>query len=240
MRTHFYKRGDGQALNKTCARCRNNAVTAVAERRAKAEAEGCVTICATFVADFVSANVGKRWCAAGAHETTIEACTNADGVLLASCQVHLARRRERNAQLREAAAALNAAADDLAEQAVGNDPVPERHDEDGEHSFEDEDEFDRFFGSGEELMEVDLPEDSALDAREAELMRNFERALDNIAFESCDSCMEEGFDLKIIEGKCSSCRNDKSDSPVKKWSIENESQPGICRRDFLPMATPPY
>ncbi|KAF6749533.1 hypothetical protein DFP72DRAFT_743886, partial [Ephemerocybe angulata] len=91
---------------------------------------------------------------------------------------------------------------------------------------EPDDEFDEIFGTGAEFANVHLPSDSVLDAREAGLMANFEEALGNIKLECCAACHEEGFEMKLIEGQCSSCRNDKCD-PVKKWSTQNSTQPAL-------------
>lgn len=147
-----------------------------------------------------------RWCSTGAHQTTVADCTNERGLLQASCQECLARRRQRHAEVAAAAAAVNAAADAAAEQAVANDADANP----ALHGL-DEDEFDLIFGDGAEYMNIQLPDDSVLNAREAGLMANFEEALNNIKLESCDTCYEESFDMKLVERQCASCRNDKCD-----------------------------
>jgi hypothetical protein len=87
------------------------------------------------------------------------------------------------------------------------------------------DEFDNVFGDGTNLMNVDLPDDSALSRHEAALLENPNKQLDEIELKTCDDCLEEGFDLSVEDGRCSSCRNDTGD-PVRKWSAANEVHPG--------------
>lgn len=70
------------------------------------------------------------------------------------------------------------------------------------------DEFDKAFGDGADLMNVDLPDDSALSQREA-----------------ANDCLEDGFDLNLADGRCSRCHGDKGD-PVRKWSAANKVHPG--------------
>jgi hypothetical protein len=87
------------------------------------------------------------------------------------------------------------------------------------------DDFDNVFGDGTDLMNVDLPDDSALSQHEATLLENLNKKLDEIEFKTCDNCLEEGFDLKIEDGRCSRCRDDTGD-PVQKWSAANKVHPG--------------
>ena len=75
-------------------------------------------------------------------------------------------------------------------------------------------------------MDVDIPSDGALSVREAASLETLNRKFDAIKYESCDSCWEDGFDLHVIDGCCTSCRRGKAD-PVKKWSEENKVHPGM-------------
>jgi hypothetical protein len=94
------------------------------------------------------------------------------------------------------------------------------------------DEFDNAFGDGTDLMNVDLPDDSALSRHEAALLENLNKKLDEVEFKTCDDCLEEGFDLSVEDGRCSSCRNDTGD-PVRKWSAANKVHPGTPFTDPL-------
>jgi hypothetical protein len=87
------------------------------------------------------------------------------------------------------------------------------------------DEFDKAFGDGADLMNVDLPDDSALSQREAALLKNLNKKLDEIKYETCNDCLEDGFDLNLADGRCSRCHGDKGD-PVRKWSAANKVHPG--------------
>lgn len=87
------------------------------------------------------------------------------------------------------------------------------------------DEFDATFGDGADLMDVDLPADSAVSAREATLLQNLNEKLGAIKFDSCDSCWEEGFDLDAKDGMCGTCHCD-NDPVLKKWSEANAVHPG--------------
>ncbi|KDQ23954.1 hypothetical protein PLEOSDRAFT_1016390, partial [Pleurotus ostreatus PC15] len=87
-----------------------------------------------------------------------------------------------------------------------------------------DDEFDAVFGDGRDLMDIDQPSDSALDACEAQLLQSLSEKLAAIRYDGCDSCWEEGFDLHVVDGECSSCHRDKGD-PVKKWSAANYTHP---------------
>jgi len=77
----------------------------------------------------------------------------------------------------------------------------------------DVDAFDHIFGDGADLMNVDLPTNFAVSAREEAQSKNLNEKLDAIEFETRDSCWEEGFDLDVKDGICGACRHDKD--PVK-------------------------
>ena len=89
----------------------------------------------------------------------------------------------------------------------------------------DVDEFDTIYGDGANLMDIDLPNNSTLSHHEATLLANVNQKLDEIKFEACNYCLEEGFDIKVADEMCLSCPSDKGD-PVQKWSRENNIQPG--------------
>lgn len=156
--------------------------------------------------------LGERWCVIGQHRVTLDACLSAEGILRANYQDCLTRRHLQAQQRRDADAeggiddgVLDAEEDDGIETAAG-------------------DEFDDVFGDGSDLMDIDLPTDSALDAREAKLLQDLNEKLAAVQYEACNNCWEEGFDLHVVDGSCSSCRNDKGE-PVKKWSAANRVHP---------------
>jgi hypothetical protein len=93
-------------------------------------------------------------------------------------------------------------------------------------SVEPPDEFDVVFGDGNDLMNIDLPSDSALSDKEATLMATLNEKLAAIKYESCDYCLEDAFGLNVVDGMCASCRQDTG-GPVRKWSAENGVHPGI-------------
>ena len=150
----------------------------------------------------------------GGHQVSAEDCISDDGILRAACRACLTRRREQRAALSAPVTQdLEAEAEAAALQG------------DAEGVEVDVDEFDAVYGDGADLMDIDLPNDSALSHREATLLANLNRKLDEIKFEACNYCLEEGFDLKVADEMCLSCRSDKGD-PVRKWSRENNIQPG--------------
>jgi hypothetical protein len=79
----------------------------------------------------------------------------------------------------------------------------------------------------EDMMDVDLPDDAALSGRELALLQNLNQKIEGIQFESCNVCLEDGFNLSLSEGCCSRCRRDSAD-PVLKWSAANKVHPGEC------------
>jgi len=124
-----------------------------------------------------------------------------DGTLRATCRACLTRQRERRAAL--------SAAVDIARQVEQEFEAAALQDGDAEGvEVPDVDEFDEAFGDGADLMNVDLPDDSALSQREA-----------------ANDCLEDGFDLNLADGRCSRCRDDKGD-PVGRWSAANKVHPG--------------
>ncbi|KAJ7614776.1 hypothetical protein FB45DRAFT_717826, partial [Roridomyces roridus] len=88
-----------------------------------------------------------------------------------------------------------------------------------------EDEYDAFFGSGSELMDVDLPEDSAVNSREAAAIRALNEKLAELTIGHCSGCREEGFDVKMkTPTLCTRCSADTTND-VRKWSDENNTNP---------------
>jgi hypothetical protein len=163
-----------------------------------------------------------RWCAPGSHQVRIEECQDSEGTIRAACGACRARLRGRAAavaQERLEVAALRNNYDD----AAGDD------DADGV-AVVAVDEFDAEFGDGNDLMIIDLPDDSAVSTREKALLKKLDEKLLEIKFETCDYCLEEGFAMAVDNGMCAACKQDKGD-PVRKWSAENGVHPGI----YLPL-----
>jgi hypothetical protein len=150
----------------------------------------------------------------------VEDCQGENGEFQANCHACL----DRNAQLREQAAAATVEEQqfglaDTFEAALGDDAA-----EGVDATLANE--FDAVFGDGNDLMDIDLPADSAMSAQEAALLESLNDKLDAIKFEACDLCWEEGFDLDAKDRICGTCRRDKD--PVKKWSEANAVHPGTC------------
>ena len=76
-------------------------------------------------------------------------------------------------------------------------------------------------------IDVDLPDDAFLSERESNLLLNLNRKIDSVTYESCDICVEDGFNLSVVGGQCSRCRSDRGE-PVRKWSAENNVHPGMA------------
>ena len=112
-----------------------------------------------------------------------------NGTLRANCRACLTRQRdERRAALETAATAAARDHELGAERTL--------HDGDAEGVEATEvDEFDNMFGDGTDLMNIDLPDDSALSQHEATLLENLNKKLDKIEFKTCDDCLKEGFNL---------------------------------------------
>ena len=167
---------------------------------------------------------GMRYCVGGKHQVCVEDCRAENGELRANCRTCLNRRT----QLRQQAAAaavdeLLFAVDDPFQAAAGDDRA------EGVEAppLQVVDEFDAVFGDGADLMDIDLPSDSAVSAREAALLKKLNEKIDAIKLETCDICWEEGFDLNTKDGVCGACRRDTGD-PVKKWSSANKVHPCAC------------
>lgn len=112
------------------------------------------------------------------------------------------RRDERHAALEAAASAAVLRDHELrAEQTLHNGDI------EGVEATEI-DEFDNAFGDGTNLMNVNLPDNSALSQHKAVLLENLNKKLDEVEFKTCNNCLGEGFDLSVEDGRCSSCHND--------------------------------
>jgi hypothetical protein len=145
----------------------------------------------------------------GSHDqVSVEDCTSDDGSLRATCRAYLRRKHERRLALSAAVEAAQQVEQEFeAARLQGGDAEGDE--------VPDFDEFDEAFGDGADLMDVNLPDDSALSQREATLLENLNKKLDEIEFGTCDDCLEDGFDLNLVDGRCSRCRSDKGD-PVRK------------------------
>lgn len=194
-----FKKGQTDELYKTCTTCRTKSLEQTARKRAEAQ------------------DAGERWCTPGGHRVSITACTAEDGTIRAACRDCLAEQRARYA------AAVAAAQDEQHAQDETENSLGDDHAEGFEAAAMDE--YDEIFGDGQDLMDVDLPEDSALTDREAKLLQTMNEKLDALRIETCTTCMEEGFNMNLQVGICSRCRNDKGE-PVRKWSNENNANPG--------------
>ena len=161
---------------------------------------------------------GQRWCASGRHQVTVEECRADNGEIRATCLACLSN-RARVCEQAALAQAQRLALEDGYEAAAGDDNA------EGIEVIE-VDEFDAIFGDGHDLMDVDLPDDSAASAREKALLKKLDEKLADIKFETCDYCLEEYFNMQINNGMCAACKQDNGD-PVRKWSAENGVHPGI-------------
>ncbi|KAI0266026.1 hypothetical protein BGY98DRAFT_890421, partial [Russula aff. rugulosa BPL654] len=77
-------------------------------------------------------------------------------------------------------------------------------------------------------MNVDLPLDTAVSAREKNLLGDMRRTLANVNMQQCDTCHERAFDLAIRResNECSRCHADKHENG-KQWSDANNVNPSV-------------
>lgn len=202
-RRHFEKPG-GRGLFVTCNTCREKDVERVQRRRANATAQG------------------LHFCTVGSHRVEVEACTS-EGRLYASCNDCRARKRA------EYAATVQAAADaqniDDGEGALGDDAA------DGVQVVPPGDEYDAFFGDGSD-MDIDLPDDAAINSKEAKAIKTVNEKLAELCVGHCSGCREEGFDVKLkTPDLCTRCSADTSDT--KLWSDENNTNPSALIYSLL-------
>lgn len=155
----------------------------------------------------------------GSHQVTVNDCQADDGQIRATCRACLSDRARRREEAAAAAQEQHSALEGDYETAAGDDDT-----EGIEGAAIDE--FDAEFGDGNDLMDIDLPDDSAVSAREKALLKKLDKKFLEIKFETCDYCLEEGFDMQVDNGMCAACKRDKED-PVRKWSAENGVHPGI-------------
>ncbi|KAJ7223411.1 hypothetical protein GGX14DRAFT_387730 [Mycena pura] len=203
-RKHFEKH-QGQpdrGLYRTCDSCRSAQTRRAHQRRSAAEA------------------AGQRYCTVGQHIVSIEDCTDDAAVVFSSCNACRARRRAHyaanNARV-DVEDGEGARGDDEAEGVAGNQAV---------------DEYDEFFGDGWEMMDVDLPEDSAISGREAAAIAKMNAELAGLFIGKCSGCREEGFDKLKTATLCKRC--DADGGEVRKWSDENNTNPSACFLESLP------
>ncbi|KAF7339059.1 hypothetical protein MVEN_01982100 [Mycena venus] len=110
---------------------------------------------------------GKRYCIHGKHVVEKEACTT-NGQLFSSCNDCRTRRRANYA-------ATAAAADEERQNVDHGDGAVGDDDADGVQVIPP-DEYDIFFGDGSD-MDFDLPDDAAVNSREAQAIKNMTNAL---------------------------------------------------------------
>jgi len=114
-----------------------------------------------------TAAAGERWCSVGHHQVSIEACTNPNGEVMASCVDCCQRcRNECTAAAAEAEVIARAAADNLAPDIddVLLGPV---------EGIEDGLDVDNEFRDMQWMMDIDLPDDSAVTVMEKAWHENF-------------------------------------------------------------------
>ncbi|EPS94701.1 hypothetical protein FOMPIDRAFT_11021, partial [Fomitopsis schrenkii] len=88
------------------------------------------------------------------------------------------------------------------------------------------DEYAQFFDDGSSYMDIDVPEENALPAREASLLATFHEKLASLSLEACTTCHERAFNMNLHDGECSRCRRDRAE-PVKKFSATNGVSPAL-------------
>ncbi|KAJ7609349.1 hypothetical protein DFH06DRAFT_941717, partial [Mycena polygramma] len=85
------------------------------------------------------------------------------------------------------------------------------------------DEYDRFFGDGSD-MDIDLPDDAAVNSKEARAIKIMNEKLAELRIGHCTCCREEGFDVKMRTADlCTRCSADTSET--RKWADENNTNP---------------
>ncbi|OBZ72855.1 hypothetical protein A0H81_07000 [Grifola frondosa] len=173
---------------------------------------------------------GQRWCSGCRHQVTQDACQDTNGTLHATCQACRARHQAREL-------AQVAAAQQNADHNIEHEDVPENDQPEGIQSVEI-DEFDHILGDGAEYMNIDAPEENALNAMEEVLLASFREKLAALVLQACNICHEQGFDLNVRDDLCSRCKSDKGDL-VRKFSPENNMSPvlehPVCLRNLTDM-----
>ncbi|KAJ7769638.1 hypothetical protein DFH07DRAFT_698813, partial [Mycena maculata] len=85
------------------------------------------------------------------------------------------------------------------------------------------DEYDEFFGDGS-FMDIDLPQDTAVNSKEARAIQIVNEKLEELRIGHCSGCREEGFDVKMkTPDLCMRCSADTSET--RRWSDENNTNP---------------
>lgn len=65
---------------------------------------------------------------------------------------------------------------------------------------------------------------TTINGEEHRILQNFREKMDNIRYNSCPVCNERIPSMKIVKGMCRRCYTEKS--PIKKFSAENNMDPG--------------
>ena len=160
------------SLYKTCKLCREKATAYNYQKRAQAESRGIYML---FYLLFLYRNdvlEGMHWCTTGAHCVSVEECLTEDGAVCATCAGCRTRLRVRTAAAALACEQADALSNEY-EHVAGDD------DAEGVQAIP-VDEFDEIFGDGNDLMDVDLPDDRAVSAREKELLTILDQKLAEI------------------------------------------------------------
>lgn len=147
-----------------------------------------------------------RWCSHCKKEVTIEQCRTEDGSLTAMCRQCTQQRR-------------------IQETAPPQEDIIEDDNIEGVQNIQ-LDEFDILLESDlEEYMEIDIPEDAAMNTTEAERVTKMNEKLAELRLESCDYCNERDFDLGVRQGRCARCRRDAIHE-INKFGSQNKMCPG--------------
>lgn len=116
---------------------------------------------------------------------TEAACTDATGVVRYSCNVCRASRNARAAARRAQAAAE---VEEQAHRDAEEEPVDENAaGDEGIETIDADEYFDNIYGDGNDLMDIDVPQEQALNANEASLLSTFRAELDKLLLENCCS-----------------------------------------------------
>ncbi|KAF8194467.1 hypothetical protein K438DRAFT_1542727, partial [Mycena galopus ATCC 62051] len=87
--------------------------------------------------------------------------------------------------------------------------------------------YDAIFGDGSD-MNINLPDDSAVDAKAAAAIKTFNEKLAELRIENCPGCCEEGFHIKLTpQDLCSRCSGDNSEPPPCWSQNEPELPPNL-------------
>lgn len=102
------------------------------------------------------------------------------------------------------------------------DTVDQMDPADGVHQVEP-DEFDNIFGTGDDVPEFALPNESAIPEAHRAYINNFLEAERALKREICNHCEEIDWDMRLKDGQCHRCKKDKHE--VKRFSRANGVSP---------------